>query len=79
MVTINGETLYNNPGSCGTCPFFYNGATHLQPVGSQKGYCRMFDEMHKSYINPPARCKKLFNKAFSMPEGSTLVITVNDQ
>lgn len=76
MVTINGETFYNKPGSCGTCPFFDNGKTHLQQ-GSLRGYCRIFDEMHKSYINPPARCQKLFNKAFRMPEGSKLSIIIN--
>lgn len=76
MITIDGEIFYNKPGSCGTCPFFDNGATSFHS-GSQRGYCRMFDEMHKSYINPPKRCQKIFNKAFRMPEGSNLVIVAN--
>lgn len=39
----------------------------------------MFDEMHHSYINPPRRCQKLFNKAFRMPDGSNLVIVINTE
>lgn len=77
MVTINGEKFYDKPGSCGTCPFFSNGATHLDP-GSTRGHCRMFDEIHHSYIYPPRRCQKLFNRAFIMPEGSDLVIVSKD-
>lgn len=73
MVTINNEKFYDKPGSCGTCPFFDNGKTHLHP-GSERGYCRLFDEMHRSWINPPRRCQKLFNKAFRMPDGSKLII-----
>lgn len=76
MITINGTPLYDNPGSCGTCPWFNNGSTHLQS-NMGKGHCRMFDEMHHSYIYPPRRCQKLFNKAFRMPDGSNLVIVVN--
>lgn len=56
----------------------FNGSTHLRP-GEVKGHCRMFDEMHKSYINPPKRCQKIFNKAFRMPDGSELVITINNE
>ena len=74
---INGVEFYEKPGCCGTCPFFDNGRSRLYP-GSEKGYCRMFEEMHGTFINPPQRCKKLFNKAFKMPEGSNLVIVVND-
>ena len=44
-----------------------------------KGYCSMFDEMYHSYINPPQRCQKLFNKAFRMPDGSKLVIVINEK
>lgn len=73
MITINDTTFYDKPGSCGTCTFFDNGRTSSFP-GSEKGLCRVFDEMHRSWINPPRRCQKLFNKAFRMPEGSRLVI-----
>lgn len=77
MITINKITFYDKPGSCGTCPFFTNGASRFCNVS--KGYCRMFDEEHHSYINIPRRCQKLFNKAFRMPEGSNLVIVVKDE
>lgn len=78
MITINDTPFYDKPGSCGTCPWFSNGSTYLQP-NMGKGHCRMFDEMHHSYINPPRRCQKLFNKAFRMPDGSRLVIVVKDE
>lgn len=78
MLTINSETFYEKPGSCGTCPFFYNGATHLQSNFVQ-GFCRLFEENHKSYINPPRRCQKLFNKAFRMPDGSKLVVVAIEE
>lgn len=73
MITINGEKFYEKPTSCGTCPFYLSGSTSLSP--SCRGVCRLFAENHKSYINPPKRCQKLFNKAFRYPDGSELVIT----
>lgn len=45
---------------------------------SDIGFCRLFEENHKYYINPPKRCQKLFNRAFRMPEGSRLVIVKNE-
>lgn len=78
MVTINGEIFHDKPGSCGTCPFFTNGRTSRFP-GTEIGFCRMFDENHRSWINPPRRCQKLFNKAFRMPDGSDLVIVKNTE
>lgn len=77
MIQINGVQFWDKPGSCGTCPFFDNGSTILSP-GYVRGYCRMFDEMHNSYINPPRRCQKLFNKAFRYPDGSKLSIVTNN-
>lgn len=59
MITINDTPFYDKPGSCGTCPWFSNGSTHLQP-NMGKGYCRMFDEMHHSYINPPPEDAKSY-------------------
>lgn len=82
MITINGKEFYDKPGSCGTCPFFYSGDTFLSSkLGSYsvKGFCTLFEENHKSYINPPRRCQKLFNKAFRMPEGSRLVIVAKEE
>lgn len=82
MITINGKTFHDKPGSCGTCPFFNSGNTYLScRIGnySRNGFCTLFEENHKFYINPPRRCHKLFNKAFKMPEGSSLVIVVNEE
>jgi hypothetical protein len=39
----------------------------------------VFGEMHRSWINPPRRCQKLFNKAFRMPDGSKLVIVRKEE
>lgn len=79
MVTINGETFYDKPGSCGTCPFFSSGATHMFSGLDGKGHCRLFNENHSRWINPPRRCQKLFNKAFRMPEGTRLVIVEKEE
>lgn len=78
MITINDTPFYDKPGSCGTCPWFNSGSTDLQP-NRGKGHCIMFDEMHYSYIYPPKRCQKLFNKAFRMLDGNNLVIVLNNE
>lgn len=78
MITINDIVFYDKPGSCGSCPFFDNGGTSSFH-GSEIGYCRLFDEMHRQWINPPRRCQKLFNKAFRMPDGSKLVIVRKEE
>ena len=77
MITINGVPFHDEPGSCGTCPFFYSGSTHFI-ANPGKGHCTLFDEFHHSYINPPRRCRKLFKRAFGMPDGSRLCVVVND-
>lgn len=76
MITINGIPFYEKPTSCYSCPFYHSASTYSNP--STDGMCKLFDEYHKSYINPPKRCQKLFNKAFRMPVGSNLVIVEGD-
>ena len=81
MVTINGKIFHDKPGSCGSCPFFSDGDTYLSSrlgCSSSMGYCMMFNENHRSWREPPRRCQKLFNKAFRMPEGSSLVIVAKE-
>lgn len=78
MLTINGEIFYDEPNSCGTCPFFYNGSTSKFAAKSPKGHCRLFDEMHNSWINTPRRCAKLFKKAFKENNGKDLTIVINE-
>lgn len=77
MIYINDREFYDKPGSCGSCPFFFSGSTHMQP-NAGKVHCQLFDEFHKSYINPPQRCQKLFNAAFRMPDGMRLVVVAKD-
>lgn len=73
MVTINGCKFWEVPTSCGTCEFFYNGATYVPGLPSThqaRGHCRLFNEMHHSWINIPRRCSKLFKKAFALYDNS---------
>lgn len=77
FVYINGEKFTEEPLTCGSCPFFSSGRNAMTPSASAMGHCRLFDEMHNSYISPPRRCHKLFKKAFTFREGENLVITAN--
>lgn len=82
MVTISGKIFHDKPGSCGSSSFFSDGNTYLGSqlgCSSSMGYCMMFDENHRSWRTPPRRCQKLFNKAFRMPEGSSLVIVRKEE
>ncbi len=77
MVKINGVTFYEEPTSCGTCPFFSDGSTsHPMSQGTEKGHCRQFDENHKRWRSVPRRCEKLFKKAFQI--GGDLVIVFRE-
>ena len=75
MIYINDKQFYEKPGSCATCPFFCD--VHSSMCHYDKGLCTLFGEQHKCIINPPAKCKKLFNKAFRYPEGTRLTIVLN--
>lgn len=67
MISINGINFSERPGSCGTCPYF----TFLSPSPQiRKGHCILWNEIHHSYINPPVKCQKLFNKVFKYPDGT---------
>lgn len=76
MIILNGKEFYDIPGSYATCPFFLMGGHGLQ---YDTGFCTLFEENHKTYINPPRRCMKLFRKAFRMPEGSELVVVAGNE
>lgn len=81
MITINNVAFHEEPGSCGTCPFLFipgKDAPSFLPSGgdsSGKHHCTLFDEWHHSWAGCPRRCRKLFRKAFSFPDGYKLVIT----
>ena len=81
MLIINGTKFYEEPTSCGTCPFLFTGRTDT-PISSptdNKGHCPIFDEVHHTYANPPRRCAKLFRKVFSKgyADGTELAIVHN--
>lgn len=78
-VYIDDTKFTEEPGSCGTCPFFFNGRTQLTPSASAKGYCRLFDEMHNSWRDIPRRCHKLFKKALTEFDGQRVVVVLNTQ
>lgn len=65
MVIINGTKIYDEPTSCGTCPFLLTGNTD-SPISTpaSKGICLQWDETHHTWANPPRRCQKLFKAAF---------------
>lgn len=77
MIIINNTKFYEQPSSCGTCAFFFNGKTSMCP-GDELGHCVMFDERHKRWCSVPDRCKKLFRKAFNYQDGASLVIVANN-
>lgn len=73
-VFINDTKFTEEPGSCEACPFFFNGRSELTPRASAKGWCKLFDEMHNSWRETPRRCRKLFKKAATYPDGTHLAI-----
>ena len=76
MIKINNTVFYDMPESCGSCSFFCNGRTNLDN-GSERGHCRLFDEMHHRWIKTPRKCLKFFKRAFGYSEGIELVIVKN--
>lgn len=78
MRKLNGFFFYEEPTSCGTCPFFNNfqTSTPLYVNYGNTGHCTLFDEMHKTWRSVPRRCVKLFRKLFEQPDGGEYVIVV---
>lgn len=79
MVTINGHNFYEEPGSCGTCPFLLTRNTGVPGIRSNynRGLCIQWNEEHHTWANIPRRCRKLFKRAFALynDSGQELVIT----
>lgn len=65
MITINDIVFDERPRSCGSCPFFMR----IAPK-ERLGRCMLWNEMHNYYIDPPPKCRKLFNKVFKYPDGT---------
>ena len=78
MVRINGQTLYEEPGICGTCPFLMTGniPSPLPGTPSQRGHCILWDETHHTWAATPRRCAKLFRKAFAEYNDSNEELTI---
>lgn len=83
MLIINGHKFYEEPGSCGTCPFLLTGNTDapIPTSASQRGLCVLMNEEHHTWAHTPRRCAKLFKKAFAAgyPDGMELVIVTKQQ
>lgn len=79
MLIINGFKFYEEPASCGTCPFLVTGNTNVPGISSysDRGQCIQWDEEHHTWTHTPRRCAKLFKKAFATynDSGINLVIT----
>ena len=69
-MTINGQTFYEMPTMCGTCPFFLAGREDTM------GFCTCFNKHKSRWANVPKRCKELFDKAFKL--GGDLVIVIKE-
>lgn len=76
MVYINGNAVYDVPRFCGECTSYLSFGTQLG-IGNaiDLGLCKLFDKQKRYWDNPPKRCKEIFEKAFTFPEGENLVIT----
>lgn len=68
MITINGTKFYEKPTICSSCPACIIGRE------DSRGWCSFFDKRKARYDSIPARCDKLFDKAFSI--GGDFVITI---
>ncbi|MBR3479250.1 MAG: hypothetical protein IKH32_00900 [Prevotella sp.] len=69
-MTINGQTFYEMPTMCGTCPFFLAGREDTM------GFCTCFNKHKSRWANVPKRCKELFEKCFQI--GGDLVIVIKE-
>lgn len=70
MIILNGLSFYEKPHSCGSCTAFVAGSNDA------KGFCVFFNLQKKRWDKVPARCVKMFNKAFKI--GGNLVITLKN-
>lgn len=76
MVTINGKNFYNVPYMCGGCPFYLGFGRATADKDSLSGRCILFDKKKGYYSNIPKRCKTLFDKALTYPDGKELVVVL---
>lgn len=68
---INGLVFRDKPVFCGHCPAYIRWDEH-------NGWCPWF-ALHKHHWDKvPARCQKLFDKAFSMGDGDYVITAKTD-
>lgn len=79
MISINGKTFHSIPYMCGECPFFLGNGKLQGMKESTKGICIQFDKRKNLYDSLPKRCAQLFEKAFTYPDGTNLVIVLKDE
>jgi hypothetical protein len=66
-MTINGLRFRTNPLFCGHCPAYIRNSDH-------KGWCSWFDLNKHQFDKVPARCKRLFDKAYSLGDGDYVIV-----
>ena len=69
MVYINGTQFEIFPECCYACPFFLDWGQH-----QQRGTCTLFEKRKNKYDDLSNRCREIFDKAKTFPDGSELVI-----
>lgn len=72
MVYINGRVFEYFPEFCYACPFFSDWGQN-----KQRGTCTVFEKRKNKYEALSNRCRKIFDKAKTFPDGSELVIVQN--
>ena len=65
-MTINGLVFREIPVFCGHCPAYIKGDEH-------NGWCPWFALNKHHWDKVPARCQKLFDKAFAMGDGDYVI------
>lgn len=74
MQKINGKHFWEIPSCCGACPFYFYFGKARDMRESSSGFCSQFEKRKGYYDHIPKRCTDIFEKAFTFPEGSELVI-----
>lgn len=74
MVWINGTEFQRKPLCCYECPFFLHFGMMDGRRESQRGSCTLFGMNKNAYANLAKRCRTLFDKAFTYPDGEQLAI-----
>ncbi|MDD4820898.1 MAG: hypothetical protein PHD21_08710 [Flavobacteriales bacterium] len=69
-ITINDIVFYEKPTSCGVCPFFDDG--HSNMVHPEYGYCKLWDETHRTIINHQHDAKNYLTRLSAIQKAQNL-------